>query len=127
MAAILVRKNVARRSPLGRQVRPKVLPAHPPRPPPTRPNASSGVCGPVDGILGPRTLAALNQFRKKRGLAPSSQVDDAVRRALEAEHDEMRENVPKAQEEPDEDEPDPMAGDFPTQPEPEVARDSDAG
>jgi len=50
-----------------------------------------------------------------------------VRRALEAEHDEMRENVAKAQEKPDEDEPDPMAGDFPPEPEPEVAGDSDAG
>ncbi len=38
--------------------------------------------GPVDGILGPRTAAALREFQQQRGLAQSGEPDEATLKAL---------------------------------------------
>lgn len=38
--------------------------------------------GPVDGILGPRTAAALREFQQQRGLARSGEPDEATLREL---------------------------------------------
>lgn len=46
-------------------------------------------CGPVDGVLGPRTLAALNQFRAHVGLPAADEVDDPTLKKLRDEHDAM--------------------------------------
>ncbi|HPM25410.1 MAG TPA: peptidoglycan-binding domain-containing protein, partial [Phycisphaerae bacterium] len=46
-------------------------------------------CGPADGQLGPRTLAALNLFRQHVGLPPSQELDDATRAKLNEVHDRM--------------------------------------
>jgi hypothetical protein len=40
--------------------------------------------GPIDGILGPRTAAALRDFQQRSGLAASGQLDAATLRALQA-------------------------------------------
>jgi hypothetical protein len=40
--------------------------------------------GPIDGIHGPRTQAALREFQARRGLAPSGQLDPVTLRALDA-------------------------------------------
>jgi hypothetical protein len=45
-------------------------------------------CGPVDGIVGPRTKAALKGFQSTHGLSESGAVDDATRDALRQKHDE---------------------------------------
>ena len=34
--------------------------------------------GPIDGLMGPRTRAALRAFQAERGLAPHGQLDDAT-------------------------------------------------
>lgn len=39
--------------------------------------------GPVDGMLGPRTQAALREFQTQRGLSPSGQLDAPTLRMLE--------------------------------------------
>ena len=39
-------------------------------------------CGPVDGILGPKTSATLCQFQKAQGLAESGKSDQPTRNAL---------------------------------------------
>jgi peptidoglycan hydrolase-like protein with peptidoglycan-binding domain len=38
--------------------------------------------GPIDGILGPRTAAALRAFQQQHGLAPSGEPDEATLREL---------------------------------------------
>jgi peptidoglycan hydrolase-like protein with peptidoglycan-binding domain len=38
--------------------------------------------GPIDGILGPRTAAALREFQQQRGLARSGEPDEATLREL---------------------------------------------
>ncbi len=79
----------------------------------TRLNNLGFNCGPVDGILGAKTLSALKAFQRQMGLPVSGKVDDATRKALEDEHDGMRGSTSAGAEEPDRDEPDPMAQDFP--------------
>ncbi len=46
-------------------------------------------CGPVDGKMGPRTMAALNRFRADVGLPTSQSVDHATQERLEEHHDQM--------------------------------------
>jgi peptidoglycan hydrolase-like protein with peptidoglycan-binding domain len=38
--------------------------------------------GPIDGILGPRTAAALREFQQRHGLAQSGEPDEATLKAL---------------------------------------------
>lgn len=45
-------------------------------------------CGSVDGVVGPRTKAALKGFQSKNGLTESGAVDDATRDKLRQLHDE---------------------------------------
>jgi len=47
-------------------------------------------CGPVDGILGPKTGDALKAFQRHAGLVPSGQMDDETRRRLREAHDTIR-------------------------------------
>jgi len=79
----------------------------------TRLNNLGFNCGPVDGILGPKTRGALKAFQRRMELPVSGKIDDATRKALEDEHDAMRGSAAAATAEPDRDEPDPMARDFP--------------
>ena len=44
-------------------------------------------CGVVDGILGPRTTAALKQFQASHGLGASGALDDATKDRLREAHD----------------------------------------
>jgi hypothetical protein len=39
--------------------------------------------GPVDGVLGPRTRAALREFQQREGLARSGELDESTLRALD--------------------------------------------
>jgi peptidoglycan hydrolase-like protein with peptidoglycan-binding domain len=45
-------------------------------------------CGPVDGIMGPKTKMALQRFQSKamQRKDPDGEPDDDTRRALETEH-----------------------------------------
>ena len=42
--------------------------------------------GPIDGILGPRTQAAIRAFQRAHNLEPTGKVDDDFRNKLESEH-----------------------------------------
>ncbi len=53
-------------------------------------------CGPVDGRLGPRTIAALNLFRQRVGLSPSQKLDQATLAKLNDVHDRMTEPMGSA-------------------------------
>lgn len=58
--------------------------------------------GRIDGIMGPKTLAALNQFRISVGLPTSSELDNATIQKLNEAHDAMKFNVIKrAESEPE--------------------------
>jgi hypothetical protein len=41
--------------------------------------------GPVDGVMGPRTEAALQEFQQKQGLTPSGRIDQRTMSALEVQ------------------------------------------
>lgn len=43
-------------------------------------------CGPIDGILGPKTREVLKRFQKANQLAQSGELDDATKEKLEAKH-----------------------------------------
>lgn len=43
-------------------------------------------CGPVDGVLGPKTHKALKRFQDARGLEQTGELDDATIRELETMH-----------------------------------------
>jgi N-acetylmuramoyl-L-alanine amidase len=43
-------------------------------------------CGPVDGVLGSMTQAALRAFQAHVGIDPSGEVDTQTRERLVAEH-----------------------------------------
>ena len=43
-------------------------------------------CGAVDGVVGPRTAAALKRFQKSHGLAETGEIDQNTRHELEAVH-----------------------------------------
>lgn len=43
-------------------------------------------CGPVDGILGPKTRNALKRFQKNRKLEQTGELDDATMQELETKH-----------------------------------------
>jgi peptidoglycan hydrolase-like protein with peptidoglycan-binding domain len=45
--------------------------------------------GPVDGIIGPKTRSALQQFQREEGLAASGQPDQQTLEALDIEHEEF--------------------------------------
>lgn len=45
-------------------------------------------CGVIDGIVGPKTRAAILGFQIKNGLQPTGQIDGATRGKLKALHDE---------------------------------------
>jgi hypothetical protein len=42
--------------------------------------------GPIDGVLGPRTEAAIREFQASKGLEETGQLDDQVIDALHSEH-----------------------------------------
>jgi hypothetical protein len=44
-------------------------------------------CGPVDGIVGPRTRSATSDFQNGNGMKPSGQLDKATKDKLRAAHD----------------------------------------
>lgn len=43
-------------------------------------------CGPVDGILGPKTRKAIKRFQKQRRLEPTGELDEATLQKLETMH-----------------------------------------
>jgi hypothetical protein len=43
-------------------------------------------CGPIDGILGPRTLAAIHRFQRKNDLPLNDEIDEATRKMLVNRH-----------------------------------------
>ena len=45
--------------------------------------------GPVDGIIGPKTRSALQEFQREEGLAASGQPDQETLEALDIEHEEF--------------------------------------
>lgn len=43
-------------------------------------------CGPVDGVCGPRTRAALSDYQHRRGMEVTGMPDDATRKRLQADY-----------------------------------------
>jgi peptidoglycan hydrolase-like protein with peptidoglycan-binding domain len=45
------------------------------------------ICGPVDGIAGPRTQAAVSAYQAQAGLAVTGKIDDDLLQRLPKSHD----------------------------------------